>query len=444
MSNIADKGLLRICTAGSVDDGKSTLIGRLLYDSQAVYEDQVHSVTQASKSRTAGPIDFSLFTDGLKAEREQGITIDVAYRYFATARRKFILADTPGHEQYTRNMATGASTAEVAILLVDARNGVLTQSRRHARIARLLGITDFALAINKMDLVDFDRDVFEGICDNFGDLLDGASVHALPLSALHGDNVITRSDRTPWFEGPSLLEYLETVQVHRDLTAAPLRMPVQLVIRPDHAFRGYAGQIVSGTLAPGDEVTVQPSGLTSRVTSIVTFDGDLPRAFAPMSVTVTIEDEIDVSRGDVLSAGPVAQADPWIGQQFEADLVWMDEQPLDPGRLYLMKHNTKTVTAEVDQRLVLNQIGSVRVSTSRPLVFDPYEQNRATGNFVLIDPGSHFTAGAGMILRPVNRDAAALGAPLSAAERLARAARAADSDQAAVEAVRRALEEILT
>jgi sulfate adenylyltransferase subunit 1 len=283
------KGLLRICTAGSVDDGKSTLIGRLLYDSQSVYEDQVHSVAQASRSRTAGPIDFSLFTDGLKAEREQGITIDVAYRYFATARRKFILADTPGHEQYTRNMATGASTAEVAILLVDARNGVLTQSRRHARIARLLGITDFALAINKMDLVDFDRDTFERIRDEFEDLLQGASVHTLPLSALNGDNVITRSERTPWFEGPSLLEYLETVQVHRDAASAPFRMPVQLVSRPDDTFRGYAGQIVSGTLKPGDEVTILPSGRTSRVQSIVTFDGPLTWAFSPMSCAIKHE-----------------------------------------------------------------------------------------------------------------------------------------------------------
>ena len=438
-------GLLRICTAGSVDDGKSTLIGRLLYDSQAVYEDQVHAVTQASKSRTAGPIDFSLFTDGLRAEREQGITIDVAYRYFATARRKFILADTPGHEQYTRNMATGASTAEVAILLVDARNGVLTQSRRHARIARLLGITDFVLAINKMDLVDFDRDVFEQIQDDFGDLLDRASVHAIPLSALHGDNVITNSDRTAWFEGPSLLEYLETVQVHRDLAATPFRMPVQLVIRPDDAFRGYAGQIVSGTVKPGDEVTIQPSGLTSRVKAIVTFDGELRLAYAPMSVTVTLEDELDVSRGDVLTAGPAeSAAAPWVGQQFEAELVWMDERPLDPGRLYLLKHNTRTVTAEVDQRLVLNQIGSVRVSTSQPLVFDAYERNRATGNFILVDPTTHFTAGAGMIAHATNGAAPGPTAPLTAAERLAQAARRASSDEEAVEAVRRALEEILT
>jgi sulfate adenylyltransferase large subunit len=440
-------GLLRICTAGSVDDGKSTLIGRLLYDSQAVYEDQVHSVTQASKNRTSGPIDFSLFTDGLKAEREQGITIDVAYRYFATARRKFILADTPGHEQYTRNMATGASTAEVAILLVDARNGIRTQSRRHAQIARLLGINDFALAINKMDLVDFDRGVFEQIRNDFGDLLDGASVHAMPLSALHGDNVITRSHRTPWFEGSSLLEYLETVQVHRDLTAAPFRMPIQLVIRPDDAFRGYAGQIVSGTLEPGDEITTQPSGHASHVRRIVTFDGDLKIAYAPMSVTLTLDDEMDVSRGDVLTAGPTEATNgkiPWVGQQFDAELVWMDERPLDPERLYLLKHNTRTVTAEINQRLVLNQIGSVRVSTSSPLVFDTYDHNRATGNFILVDPSTYFTAGAGMITRVASGTVFDVTAPLTTAERLARAARQAGSDEDAAEAVQRALEQILT
>src|SRR5690349_7151675 len=262
---LMESGLLRICTAGSVDDGKSTLIGRLLYDSQSVYEDQVSSVEKASKNRNAGPIDFSLFTDGLRAEREQGITIDVAYRYFATARRKFILADTPGHEQYTRNMATGASTADVAILLVDARQGVRVQSRRHARIARLLGISDFVLAINKMDLVDFDRDVYEGIRDEFEEILTGARCHAIPLSALHGDNVITRSDRTPWFDGQSLLEFLETVQVTRDLTSLPFRFPVQLVSRPDHDFRGYAGQIVSGTVRVGDRIIASPSGRTARV-----------------------------------------------------------------------------------------------------------------------------------------------------------------------------------
>jgi sulfate adenylyltransferase large subunit len=446
-------GLLRICTAGSVDDGKSTLIGRLLYDSQSVYEDQVHSVEKASKNRNAGPIDFSLFTDGLRAEREQGITIDVAYRYFATARRKFILADTPGHEQYTRNMATGASTADVAILLVDARHGVRVQSRRHARIARLLGIGDFVLAINKMDLVDFDRDVYEGIRDDFEEILAGARAHAIPVSALHGDNVITRSDRTPWFDGPSLLEYLETVEVTRDLTSLPLRFPVQLVLRPNHEFRGYAGQIVSGRIHVGDRITSWPSGRSARVNRIATFDGDLEFAFAPMSVTLTLDDEVDISRGDMLTAFDAAQAapsasrgaiePPTVGTELEADVVWMDERPLDPGRVYLIKQATKTVTAEIHHGLVLNQIGTVNISTARPLVFDRYVENRATGSFVIIDPATHFTAGAGMISNPLTHTVRSVNAPISAAERLALLARHAGSDAEAVEAIRKALEELL-
>ncbi|MBI4262966.1 MAG: GTP-binding protein [Acidobacteria bacterium] len=445
-------GLLRICTAGSVDDGKSTLIGRMLHDSQAVYEDQVHSVRAASKNRTAGSIDFSLFTDGLKAEREQGITIDVAYRYFATARRKFILADTPGHEQYTRNMATGASTADVAILLVDATQGVRVQSRRHARIAQLLGIRDYVLAVNKMDLVDFDRDVFEGIADEFERILAGARCHAIPLSALHGDNVIVPSDCTPWFEGPSLLPFLETVHVTRDLTSLPFRFPVQLVLRPNDRFRGYAGQIGSGTIRVGDQVAAWPSGRTARVSRIVTFDGDLDTAFAPMSVTLTLDDEIDISRGDTLTriqepgeGRREADRPPETGPRFEAEVVWMDERPLDPARVYLLKHSTRTVTAEIDHGLVLNQIGTVTVSTSRPLVFDRYDENRATGSFILVDPATHFTAGAGMIVNPVRTDAAPrVQAPISAAERLALLARRAGSDAEATEAVRKALEEMLS
>jgi sulfate adenylyltransferase large subunit len=434
-------GLLRICTAGSVDDGKSTLIGRMLHDSQSVFEDQVHSVRNASKNRGAGPIDFSLFTDGLKAEREQGITIDVAYRYFATARRKFILADTPGHEQYTRNMATGASTADVAILLVDARQGVKAQSRRHARIARLLGITDFVLAVNKMDLVDFDRDVFDGICDEFEEILGSARFHAIPLSALHGDNVIASSRRTPWFEGPSLLEYLETVDVTRDLTALPFRFPVQLVARPNDEFRGYAGQIASGTIRVGDQIVTWPSGRSAGVKRIVTYDGDLDMAFAPMSVTIALDDEIDISRGDLLAP---AESAPAVGQRFEAEVVWMDERPLDPARVYLLKHTTRTCTAEVSHALLLNQIGTVTVSTARPLVFDPYAANRTTGSFILIDPATQFTAGAGMIVGAA-RDGAVVGSrgPVSAAERLARAARHAGSDAEAIEAVRKALEDML-
>jgi sulfate adenylyltransferase large subunit len=442
-----ESGLLRICTAGSVDDGKSTLIGRLLYDSQSVYEDQVSSVEKASKNRNAGPIDFSLFTDGLRAEREQGITIDVAYRYFATARRKFILADTPGHEQYTRNMATGASTADVAILLIDARNGVRTQSKRHARIARLLGIKDFVLAVNKMDLVDYDREVFEKIYDDFSEFLAGAEVHAIPMSALNGDNVITRSDRTPYFDGLPLLEYLETVQVHRNLPGAPFRFPIQMVVRPDDVFRGYAGQIVSGTVRPGDRITAWPSGRTARVKRIVTFDGDLELGFAPMSVTLTLDDEIDISRGDVLTKASFdsAQDKPaLVGQKFEAEVVWMDERPLDPGRVYLLKHSTRTVTAEVNHALVLNQIGTVQISTARPLVFDRYTDNRGTGSFILIDPGTQFTCGAGMIVEPVRQGSEAHHAPLSFAERLAHIARRAASDQEAADLVREALQEMLT
>jgi sulfate adenylyltransferase large subunit len=433
-------GLLRICTAGSVDDGKSTLIGRMLHDSQSVYEDQVHAVRAASKNRTAGPIDFSLFTDGLKAEREQGITIDVAYRYFATARRKFILADTPGHEQYTRNMATGASTADVAILLVDAQQGVRAQSRRHARIARLLGISHFVLAVNKMDLVGFDRDVFDGICDEFSALLGEAACQAIPLSALHGDNVITTSERTPWFDGPSLLEYLETVDVSRDLTTLPFRLPVQLVVRPDDRFRGYAGRLASGVVRVGDRISAWPSGRSARVSRIVTYDGDLHEAFAPMSVTLTLDDEVDISRGDLLAAEP-----PIVGQRFEAEVVWMDERPLDPGRLYLLKHTTRTVTAEVNHGLVLNQIGTVNVSTSRPLMFDRYERNRTMGSFILIDPATHFTAGAGLIEGAIAQGAAvSTDTAVSLAQRLALLARRAGSDAEAVDAVGKALEEMLS
>jgi sulfate adenylyltransferase large subunit len=430
--------LLRICTAGSVDDGKSTLIGRLLYDSRGVYEDQIHSVTAASRNRSAGPIDFSLFTDGLRAEREQGITIDVAYRYFATARRKFILADTPGHEQYTRNMATGASTADVAILLVDARHGVREQTRRHARIAQLLGITDLALAVNKMDLVEFDRAIFDEICGEFEAIQGRARVHAIPMSALNGDNVITSSENTPWFDGPSLLEYLETVEIAREATSRPFRFPVQLVVRPSDDFRGYAGQIGAGIVRVGDLVTAWPADRTSRVKRIVTWDGDLDEAFAPMSVTLTLEDEIDISRGDVIATGPTD-----VGARFDADLVWMDERPLDPKRVYLLKHGATTVSAEVDREFALNEIGTATVSTSRPIVFDSYRANRTTGSFILIDPATNFTAGAGMIVRRVSERRGDL-ATTGAAGRLAKAARMAASESEAVDAVRRVLEEILT
>ena len=431
-------GLLRICTAGSVDDGKSTLIGRLLYDSRSVYDDQLHSVQRASKNRSAGAIDFSLFTDGLRAEREQGITIDVAYRYFATARRKFILADTPGHEQYTRNMATGASTADVAILLVDARHGVRPQSRRHAQIARLLGIKDYVLAVNKMDLVDFDRAVFDGIVDEFDGILAGAKLHPIPISALHGDNVIGPSDRTPWFTGDSLLEFLETVEIERDTMSRPFRFPVQLVLRPTHEFRGYAGTILSGTVRRGDLVTSWPTGRTSRVKAIVTFDGELEVASAGQSVTLTLEDEIDISRGDMITVGEVAAA-----QRFRADVVWMDERPLDPARVYVLKHTTRTVTAELDRALDLNQIGSVTVTTARPIMIDCYVDNRGTGSFIVVDPATNFTAGAGMVAEVLPDRSGVRPARSNAAERLARLARAASTEDEAIDAVRQALDALL-
>jgi sulfate adenylyltransferase large subunit len=374
----------------------------------------------------------------LKAEREQGITIDVAYRYFATARRKFILADTPGHEQYTRNMATGASTADLAILLIDARHGVREQTRRHARIARLLGISHFVLAVNKMDLVGFDRGTFDSIRDGFSELVEDVDLHAIPLSALNGDNVVQRSAETPWFTGAPLLEYLETVTVDKTVTANPFRFPVQLVLRPNHEFRGYAGQIASGTIRPGDRVTVLPSGRQTRVTRIVTWDGDLQLAHAPMSVTLTLDDEFDISRGDLLVTTALHSA-----RRLTANMVWMDERPLDPSRVYLLKHATRTVTAEIDATLALNDIGLVTVTASRPLLFDPYDQNRTTGSFIVIDPATHATAGAGMIVQPLEEEAVA-AAGSGVAERIARAARGAANDEAAADAVRRILEELLT
>ncbi|HXW06802.1 MAG TPA: GTP-binding protein, partial [Vicinamibacterales bacterium] len=403
------------------------------------YEDQVTAVQAASRNRTAGPIDFSLFTDGLRAEREQGITIDVAYRYFATARRKFILADTPGHEQYTRNMATGASTADLAILLVDARQGVRDQTRRHAQIARLLGISTFVLAVNKMDLVEFDRGVFDSIRSEFAGLLPDARLHAIPMSALDGDNVIVPSGRTPWFDGPPLLEHLETVRLDHAAERLPFRFPVQLALRPDDQFRGYAGQIASGTIRPGDAVTVWPSGLSTRIRRIVTWDGDLEEARAPMSVTLTLEDELDISRGDLIATGAVS-----VSNRFTAHVVWMDERPLERGRLYLLKHATRTVPADVDTSLVLNEIGFVGVAASRPLVLDPYERNRTTGSFVLIDPATNATAGAGMIARSEAAPGQGGSVARSVAERLALAARSAPTEADALAAVQRVLEEVLT
>jgi sulfate adenylyltransferase large subunit len=436
-ASVGKPGLLRICTAGSVDDGKSTLIGRLLYDSRGVYEDQVRSVRASSRNRTAGAIDFSLFTDGLRAEREQGITIDVAYRYFATARRKFILADTPGHEQYTRNMATGASTADLAVLLVDAKNGVRDQTRRHARIARLLGISTFVLAVNKIDLVGFDEGVFRAICDDLPAVLGDARVQAIPLSALHGDNVIASSDRTPWYTGPALLPYLESVDRAPWHAGAPFRFPVQLVLRPDAEFRGYAGQIASGTVRVGDRITAWPSAAETRVARIVTWDGDLEAAAAPMSVTLVLADDLDISRGDMLATEPLH-----VGRRFAADMVWMDERPLDPNRPYVLKQGTRTVMAEAASALVLNQIGPVTITTGRPIVFEPYADNRITGSFILIDPATNFTAGAGMIVEALVDDGPAV--TRGAAERLAQTARAAATEGAAIDAVRAMLEEMLT
>jgi sulfate adenylyltransferase large subunit len=423
------KDLLRLTTAGSVDDGKSTLIGRMLHDAKGAYEDQLKA------ARRGGDIDFSLLTDGLRAEREQGITIDVAYRYFATPKRKFILADTPGHEQYTRNMATGASTAELAIILCDAARGLTVQSRRHAYIAALLGIPHFVIAVNKMDLVNYDQDVFRKIRSEFEPFLQKVGArdpYFLPLSALKGDNVVDPSKNMPWFGGPSLLEYLETVETVAHAVEAPFRMPVQMVVRPDQNFRGYAGQIAAGIIRQGDEIIALPAGRTTRVARIATYDGDLSEAHAPMSVTLALEDEIDISRGDVIAS---TAAPPAAARAVEATMVWFDLRPLDLSRDYLIKHTTQTVPAKIEsvkQRvnvssletepafsLMMNEIGVVRLSTARPLFADPYKANRRTGSFVLIDRQTNATCGAGMIVSAVGESREA------AADRLARLIRAA-------------------
>jgi sulfate adenylyltransferase large subunit len=386
------KDLLRLATAGSVDDGKSTLIGRLLHDARGAYEDQLKSVRRAD-----GVIDFALLTDGLRAEREQGITIDVAYRYFATPKRKFILADTPGHVQYTRNMATGASTAELAIILVDAKRGLTDQSRRHASIAALLGIRHFVIAVNKMDLVGFAQDVFHDVFAAFRPFLDSLGIvepYFLPMSALLGDNVVERSSNMPWFAGDPLLEHLESIEIEMPVNAS-FRMPVQRAVRPDQTFRGYAGQIASGVIHPGDEILALPSGRRSRVKRIVTYDGDLEVAHAPLSVTLTLEDEIDISRGDILASGD----EPRTARSIDAKVVWFDGAPLDPSKDYLLKHTTQTVRARVEASAVLqmNDIGEVRISLAQPVFFDSYKSNRTTGSFILIDRDTNATAAAGMI-----------------------------------------------
>jgi sulfate adenylyltransferase large subunit len=405
--------ILRFTTAGSVDDGKSTLIGRLLHDSKAVYEDQLASVRKSRINRSTGPIDFSLLTDGLRAEREQGITIDVAYRYFATPRRKFIIADTPGHEQYTRNMATGASTADLAVILVDASKGILPQTRRHSFIASLLGIRNVLAAVNKMDLVDYREDVFLKVEQDFLQLaaqLGIARTRCVPISALEGDNVVDRSERTRWYQGPTLLEHLETAPLGAGDALESLRLPVQMVIRPDARFRGFAGRVASGVTRPGDLVLALPSGRRTRVRSIVSYDGDLPEAFAPMSATVQLEDEIDLSRGDMLVS---PENGPRVSKRFCAMVVWLQETPLEVGRTYLVKHaarqtkiralrirhrvNVNSLEQEQASQLNMNDIASVEFEAHVPLFFDPYARNRTTGSFILIDAISNATVGAGMI-----------------------------------------------
>ncbi|MBM3739991.1 MAG: sulfate adenylyltransferase subunit CysN [Acidobacteria bacterium] len=411
------KELLRFFTAGSVDDGKSTLIGRLLYDARGVYEDQLASIRNSRVNRSSGGIDFSLLTDGLRAEREQGITIDVAYRYFSTPRRKFIIADTPGHEQYTRNMATGASTAALAIILVDARLGVLPQTRRHAAIASLLGIPRVVLAVNKMDLVGYSWSTFENVRAAFLDFAESLGfddILPIPVSALEGVNVARRGQAMRWYTGPTLLEHLESVPTDEQRSHGELRFPVQYVNRPGLHFRGYAGQIASGTMRKGDPVLVLPSAKTSRIASITTFDGDLDSASTPMSVTVTLDDERDISRGDIL-VHPHAR--PLAARAFDAHLVWMAEDALVPDRSLLIKLATQQVTARVSAihgklvlqdmdhapsgSLALNDIGMVRIEASRILLFDPYRLNRSTGSFILIDAISNATVAAGMILSAV-------------------------------------------
>ncbi len=419
--------LLRFTTAGSVDDGKSTLIGRLLYDTKQVFEDQLDHVAQASERRGGeGALDLALLTDGLRAEREQGITIDVAYRYFATPKRRFIIADCPGHQQYTRNMVTGASTADLSVILLDARKGVLEQSKRHAFISALLGIPHLVVAVNKMDLVDHSRERFEELVGEFEVFARklqgigtgtgmGRDITYLPMSALNGDNVVDRSQTMDWYEGPTLLELLEQVEVAYDHPYdRPARFPVQWVIRPAQGsdYRGYAGQVASGAFKAGEEVVVLPAGQRTSIAAIDTYGGELDEALAPMSVTLRLSDEIDISRGETICR--LEQA-PTVARELEADVCWMTDQPLRTGGRYLVKHTTREVTAIVDelcdhvdvhtlerggapQELALNDIGRVRLRTNAPLVFDPYDQNRRTGSFILIDEASNNTVGAGLVV----------------------------------------------
>ncbi len=414
--------LLRLATAGSVDDGKSTLIGRLLYDSKAIFEDQLEAVERTSRQRGDTYVDLALLTDGLRAEREQGITIDVAYRYFATPRRKFIIADTPGHLQYTRNMVTGASTANLALVLIDARKGILEQSRRHAFIASLLRIPHLVLCVNKMDLVNYDQEVFERIKDEFREFaarLDVSDLTFIPISALNGDNVVDRSANMPWYEGTSLLHHLEEVHIASDRNLQDPRFPVQYVLRPKddeyHDYRGYAGTLAGGVLKPGDEVVALPSGFASRVARIDTHDGPVDEAFSPMAVSVLLEDDIDISRGDMICR---PQNRPDTGQDIDATICWMSESSiLAAGAKLALKHTTRSVRAlikdlhyrldintlhrdETAKELTLNEIGRVSLRTTAPLFFDPYRRNRTTGSFILIDEATNETVGAGMIIGP--------------------------------------------
>ncbi|WP_455590702.1 sulfate adenylyltransferase subunit CysN [Bacteroides sp.] len=410
------KDLLRLLTAGSVDDGKSTLIGRLLFDSKKLYEDQLDALERDSKrlGNAGEHIDYALLLDGLKAEREQGITIDVAYRYFSTNNRKFIIADTPGHEQYTRNMITGGSTANLAIILVDARMGVITQTRRHTFLVSLLGIKHVVLAVNKMDLVDFSEERFNEIVAEYKKFvapLGIPDITCIPLSALDGDNVVDKSERTPWYEGLSLLDFLETVHIDSDNNFKDFRFPVQYVLRPNLDFRGFCGKVASGIVRKGDEVMALPSGKTSRVKSIVTYDGELDYAFPPQCVTLTLEDEIDVSRGEMLVHPDNL---PIVDRNFEAMLVWMDEEPMDAGKSFFIKQTTNTSRARIDSIkykvdvntmeqsevpfLSLNEIARVVFTTAKELFFDPYQQNKSCGSFILIDPITNNTSAVGMII----------------------------------------------
>jgi len=412
--------LLRFATAGSVDDGKSTLIGRLLYDTKSLFIDQLEAVEAVSAARGDEYTNLALLTDGLRAEREQGITIDVAYRYFATPRRKFIIADTPGHIQYTRNMVTGASTADLALVLIDARKGIVEQSRRHAFLCSLLRVPHLVLCVNKMDLVDWSQEVYERIVEEFTSFaakLDITDLAIIPVSALKGDNIVTRSANMPWYEGPSLLHHLEHVHIASDRNLVDVRFPVQFVVRPQSTvvtdYRGYAGQVASGVLKPGDEVMVLPSGFTTRISAIETADGPVAEAFPPMSVTIRLEDEIDISRGDMICRPNNAPA---VAQDVEALVCWMDEsKPLSVGGKYTLKHTTRNARAIVRQlhyrldvnslhrdeaadTLTLNEIGRVRLRTTVPLLADEYRRNRTTGGFIIIDENSNRTVGAGMIV----------------------------------------------